>query len=150
MWKRLSNFQKLVVGLLLLQFLPYLLLWDEAYIRIHDTLEGEWIWYHILFQSGELFNFSKEGVIEQVMNGLTRQAYHTGLSFHVLWIKLFGLYGGYIANYIVTHLVAFAGMILLLKTHFLPKEEQQNIVWGVALCFSWVPFYSAFGLTLAG
>jgi hypothetical protein len=39
-------------------FLPYLILGKDSYIRIHDTLEGELVWLHILRESGDMFSLS--------------------------------------------------------------------------------------------
>ena len=136
------------VGLLLVQFLPYLLLWDEAYIRIHDTLEGEWFWYTILVNSGKLFDYSRDTVIEQIMNGLPRRALHTGWSFIVLWIELFGTYWGYIFNNMLAHIAGFFSMFLLLDRHFLPGRKNLTIKLGVSLIFAWIPIFSIFGLTV--
>jgi hypothetical protein len=138
----------LSVSLLFLQFLPCLLLWDEAYIRIHDTLEG--IDYQLLFNSGTIFDYSPGTVIEQVMNGQPRMAMKTGWSFVALWHGLFGLYGGYLMNYILVHLTAFGGMLLLLRNHLIPGWQVEPTAFGVALCFSWIPVFSMLGLTVAG
>jgi hypothetical protein len=132
--------------LLLLQFLPYLLLWDQAYIRIHDTLEG--IDYQLLFKSGKTFDYSSDARLSQIMNGQLRMAVKTGWSFIALWNALFGLYGGYIFNYILIHLIAFSGMYLLLSQYLLPKFKA--IALGVSLCFAWVPVFSMLGLSVAG
>ncbi|MEM9921750.1 MAG: DUF6044 family protein [Bacteroidota bacterium] len=137
-------------ALLLLQFLPYLILWDQAYIRIHDTLEGEWLWYHLLFENNLVFDSSGQAVIEQVMNGLPRRFLHSPWSMEILWISLFGIYGGYIFNYCLTHLLGFMGMYLLLQKHLLKDPRQEYISLGVALCFSWIPAFTVFGLSLLG
>ncbi|MEM7104842.1 MAG: DUF6044 family protein [Bacteroidota bacterium] len=141
---------RVVVAMLVLLFLPYLLLWDDAYIRIHDTLEGEWIWYHMLVQNGIALDFSADAQVDQVMNGLPRFAYLSGMTAMVAFLNFFGTYGGYIFNYFVVHLIGFAGMYLLLKHHFLKEKHQHYIIMGVALCFAWIPYFTTFGITVAG
>ncbi|MBI1227360.1 MAG: hypothetical protein GC192_19160 [Bacteroidetes bacterium] len=138
----------LTLSMLALQFLPQILLWDEAYIRIHDTLEG--IDYENLFASGKTFDYSSNASLEQVMNGLPRAAVKTGWSFVALWHWLFGLYGGYLFNYVLVHIIAFGGMLLLLRNHFLQRQSQLWIVLGISLCFSWLPFFTMLGLSVAG
>ena len=135
-------------ALLFLQFLPNLLLWNQAYIRIHDTLEG--IDYQNLFAAGKTFDYSAGAKIEQVMNGLPRAAVKSGWSFIALWHWLFGLYGGYIFNYVLVHTVAFLGMNLLLRDYFLPYKHQIWLRLGLSLCFGWLPVFSMLGLTVAG
>ncbi len=115
----------LALLLLALLFLPYLLLWDEAYIRIYDTLEG--IDYQLLFASGKLFDYSPGAAIEQVMLGQPRMAIKTGWSVVALWHGLFGLYGGYLFNYVLVHVLAFLGMYLLLHQHLVPDRRNLPI-----------------------
>jgi len=136
------------LSLLALLFLPYLLLWDEAYIRIYDTLEG--IDYQLLFASGKLFDYSPGATIEQVMLGQPRMAIKTGWSVVSLWHGVLGMYGGYLTNYIMVHCLAFLGMYLLLTQHLIPGRRNLPIALGVSLCFAWVPVFSMLGLTVAG
>ncbi len=139
---------RIALLLLALQFLPYLLLWNESYIRIHDTLEG--IDYQNLFRAGMAFDYSPGAKLEQVMNGLPRAAVKTGWSFIALWHWVFGLYGGYIFNYLLVHITAFGGMLLLLRNHFTKTKDKEWLAVGVALCFSWVPFFTMLGMSVAG
>ncbi|MEO1259794.1 MAG: DUF6044 family protein [Bacteroidota bacterium] len=135
------------LGLISLQFLPYCLLWDNAYIRIHDTLEG--IDYILLFRSGLIFDYSDGAVLEQILGGLPRKAVKTGWSVVALWHGFFGLYWGYLLNFITVHTIALAGMYLVLKDHFL-QNGQEKIALGVAVIFSWVPFFTMLGISVAG
>lgn len=136
------------LALMALQFLPYLLLWDKAYIRIHDTLEG--IDYQVLFNAGKTFDYSPGATLEQVLGGQLRAAFKTGWSFVALWQWLFGLYGGYIFNYVLVHLAAFGGMFLLLRQYFFYEKQDLPVLLGVALCFAWLPFFNNLGISVAG
>jgi len=138
------------IGLLAIQFLPYLILGENAYIRIHDTLEGEWFWFHLLWESGHTFNYAHDATIDPVLNGLPRRVFPTGWSFLMLWVSTLGLFWGYVVNYIVIRLVAFGGLYLLLRRYWLLRDQHRYIVIGVALCFSWIPLFSTFGLSVAG
>lgn len=136
------------LGLMVAQFLPQLLLWDEAYIRIHDTLEG--IDYQNLFAAGKTFDYSAGAKIEQVMNGLPRAAVKTGWSFIAFWHWLFGLYWGYVFNYMLVHLAAFSGMYFLLRKTVLPDPKHTWLALGVALCYGWLPVFTMLGMSVAG
>ncbi len=136
------------LGLMIAQFLPQLLLWNEAYIRIHDTLEG--IDYQNLFAAGKTFDYSPGAKIEQVMNGLPRAAVKTGWSFIALWHWLFGLFWGYIFNYILVHVAAFTGMYFLLRKTVLPDPKHTWLALGVALCYGWLPVFTMLGMSVAG
>lgn len=74
--------------------LPYFILGSNAYVRIHDTLEGEWIWLHLLNETHTAWDFDPQAVVEPVMNGLPRSAFPTGISVNMLMVSLFGTYWG--------------------------------------------------------
>lgn len=135
-----------IVVVFLIHFLPFLLNGNNAYIRIHDNLEGEWIWLDLLIKQGKALDFSPLSVIDNVMNGQPRAAFPSGLSLNVLLIYLFGNYWGYITSYFFQHLIAFGGMYLLLRQYFLAAKNLAPIAIGVSLCFSLVPFYLQFGV----
>lgn len=139
-----------VAVVFLLHFLPYLIFPGNAYIRIHDTLEGEWIWLHVLNETGTAWNFSPDATVAPVMNGLPRSAMPTGLSVMMVSVYLLGTYWGYVANYVLVHIVGFLCMYVLVKKHFIPEAEKRWLVVWVALIFSLIPVYSPFGLSVMG
>jgi len=149
----LTNFQSLsnlnsrgwIIVIFALHFLPFLFNGSNAYIRIHDNLEGEWVWLDLLVKQGKALDFSPHAMIDNMLNGQLRAVFPAGFSVNVLLIYLFGSYWGYLISYGILHLLAFGGMYLLLRNHFLPEEKHRFIAAGVALCFSLVPFYVQFG-----
>ena len=140
----------LAIGLFGLYFLPFGLLLDQAYFTIHDNLDSEFVYLHLLVRTGQAFNFSPDAVIENVMNGLPRSALLSGLNVAVLWCYLFEPPMAYIVNHFVIHLVGFVGMVLLLKTHFIREKQFRYMVWLVALLFACVEYYVPYGLSVAG
>ena len=140
----------LVAFFVLLPYLPYLFLGEHAYIRIHDTLEGELMWYHLLIEKGLLFDFSYSAVVDEMMYGIPRKFLHTGFSFVALWLSLFGTYWGYIFNLVLVHLIGFFGMFYLLEEHIIRQKQHRYIAYGVAIIFSYIPVFSIFGLTVMG
>lgn len=144
------GFSRVALGVFAVQFLPYLFLGEWAYVRIHDTLEGELVWYALLAENGLLLDFSPNAVVPQVMNGLNRSAFHSGLSGVAFWVAWLGPYWGYLANLVLLHLLAFTGMYRLLGQHFLPLPQYRFAVSVAAACFAWVPFFPVFGATVAG
>jgi len=132
----------------ILHFLPYIIYPGNAYIRIHDTLEGEWIWLDILDKTDTAVNFKPDTKINQVMNGLPRSAMPTGLSMMMLLVNLLGTYWGYVVNYIMVHLIGFAAMFFFLRTHVFKKEDDKWLVIYLSLIFSLIPVYTPFGLSV--
>jgi len=133
-----------------LHFIPYLILGDDAYIRLHDTLEGEWIWLHIVKKSGVAWSLSPDAVIAQVMNGIPRNAFPSAYNFNYLMVEIFGTYWGYIVNRTFIHLFGFSSMYILLRNHFANGEQRNYIAILASLAFSLVPVFSVFGITLFG
>lgn len=136
--------------LAVLHFLPFLLNGDNAYIRLHDTLEGELVWLKLLVDNHVQWDLDPSATVPQVMNGLPRAAFPTGLSVNVVFVWLFGMYWGYFANRALVHVVAFLAMYILLKNHYIRDKERRYIVVLVSLVFSLVPVFSVFGLSVAG
>ena len=138
----------ITIGVFIFHFLPYFLFPGDAYIRIHDTLEGEWIWLHVLNETNTAWNFSSNAVIEPIMNGLPRSTMPTGLSVMMVMVKLFGTYWGYVVNYLLVHIVGFLAMYLFLRTHIFKDNENKSYAIYVSLIFSLIPVYTPFGLSV--
>jgi hypothetical protein len=138
------------VGILvvLLHALPYIILGQDSHISIHDNLDSAFIYYVILARGAQVLNY--HSVIEQVMNGIPRMCFPSGLSV-VTWLFLFFKpFVAYVINELLVHLFAFVGMYLVLRKHFLRDESNIPIVLGVSLCFALLPVYSIFGLAITG
>jgi hypothetical protein len=148
--KRFTVAKVIAIAVLILFVLPYAVLRHHAYIRLHDTLEGEWTWLSIIINSGKAFNFTALTTIPQVMNGLLREAFPVGWSFNLLLVNLFGTVPAYVLSSAIIHLIAFGSMRLLLESYYLPASRSSYIVWFAALTFAILPFFIPFGLSVAG
>lgn len=148
---RLNRWAWIISGVtIIIHFLPYLLLWDNAYVRLHDTLEGEWIWLHVLKKSGVAWQISSKASIAQVMNGIPRNAFPSAYNLNYLFVDVLGTYWGYIINRTFIHFWGFFGMYILLKNHFGIAGQRKHIAVLVSLAFSLVPVFSVFGITVMG
>lgn len=126
------------------------MLGPNAYVRIHDTLEGEWIWLHILNETNTAWDFEKDTVIPQVMNGLVRSAFPTGLSVQMVMLTIFGTFWGYVVNKLLVLLIGFVGMYLLLKDYFIKNQNFKYIVILCAALFMALPYFPVFGISITG
>lgn len=140
----------ITIIILSIYFLPFILLGDSAYFTIHDNLDGEYVYKHLLVMTGQIFNFSTEAIIPNVMNGIPRSAYPSGLNVTTVLFYFFESHIAYIVNHIIVHLVAFWGMFLLLKKHINCDDLSVSLNLIISLCFSLIPFYTQFGLSVAG
>lgn len=138
-------------AILLAMMGPLWALGDEAYFRIHDNLDSEYVYLHLLTTHGVALSFDRNTVIDQVMNGLPRGFLRNGLNFTVLLFTILTSHWAYIVNYSFVHLMAFAGMYCLLRTHIICDPSKRHLAILTALAFSVLAFATTvFGLSSAG
>ncbi|MDA2215744.1 MULTISPECIES: DUF6044 family protein [unclassified Bacillus cereus group] len=148
-----KNERKLLVFatiILILYLSPLFILGENAHIRIHDNLDSNLSWYKVLTSSGEIRG-SINGTIPQVINNqLSRNAFNTEFSCIVWLYAFFPNMVAYVLSQTITRVVAFIGMYVLLKHHFLPREEWMVISMGVSLAFALTPFWPSGMLSTLG
>lgn len=135
--------------LLIIYFLPALILGKNTTIVIHDNLDSEVVYRVVLAISKQAMSFSQSAKIENIMNGIPRACFVSGLNFTLWLYLLFKPIWAYLINDVFVHLIAYIGMYLLIKKHCL-KSKNNLIAAGVAFCFSILPYYSILGLVIAG
>jgi hypothetical protein len=128
---------------------PYFILGDEAHIRVHDNLDSNLAWYQVLAESGQLTG-SLDSRIPQIINGLPRNALGTEFSLIVWLYALFPTMVAYGISQGITRFIAFLGMYLVLKDHFIKGEDKSLIRVGTALAFSLTPFWPSGMLSTLG
>ena len=150
--KRSRNSRFIVLAVVLATmaayFLPFLVLGNNCYITIHDTLDGEFVNAYLLVASGKAFTGAS--TIDNLMNGLPREALPSGLNVTVLLFYLFPPAWAYIVHFMLVHTIAFCGMFLLLRKYIFSDENDYLLAGAVSLCFFLVPYYSIYGLSVAG
>jgi hypothetical protein len=133
---------------------PLFIFGEDAHIRVHDNLDSNIAWYKVLVNSGEIRG-SIDATIPQVINSqLSRNAFSSEFSLIVWLYNLFPTMNAYALSQSISRFVAFIGMYLLLRKHFLPNQEWMIIRVGVALAFSLTLFWpqgmlSTLGMPLA-
>ncbi|ULT56413.1 DUF6044 family protein [Neobacillus drentensis] len=139
----------LAICLILLYVSPLFILGENAHIRVHDNLDSNIAWYKVLKNSGLLFG-GINSVIPQVINGLPRNTFGTEFS-GIEWLHhLFPSMLAYALSQTITRLFAFLGMYLLLKRHFVKKDEAYPIRVWVSLAFALTPFWPSGMLSTLG
>lgn len=148
------RFMKLTIAVIaivaIIMLLPYLILGDNCYIRLHDTLEGEWIWLQLMAQSHTSFGIYSWVRVPQVMQGIPRNVMPTGLSVNMLLVIWLGMYRAYIVSGILIRIIGFIGMVLVLRDYFVKDPQDRYIIYLCALTFVVLPVYIPFGLTVLG
>jgi len=148
--KRRSIVFAVVAATMLVYFLPFLLLGNNSYITIHDTLDGEFVNAYLLVATGKALTFNGGSTIDNVMNGLPRAALPSGLNVNVLLFYIFSPAWAYIVDFILVHIIAFCGMFLLLRKYICTEEGDYLLAGAISLCFFLVPYYTIYGLSVAG
>lgn len=139
----------LALAVITLYLSPLFILGENAHIRVHDNLDSNLAWYKILSESGKIFG-GIESTIPQVMNGLPRNALGSELTLIVWLYHFFPTMVAYALSQALTRYIAFFGMFLLLKKHFLQEEKWHFVCVGVALAFALTPFWPSGMLSTLG
>ncbi|QIZ10578.1 hypothetical protein HFZ78_30845 [Priestia megaterium] len=135
--------------LLIVYVSPLFILGENAHIRVHDNLDSNIAWYKVLKNSGQLFG-SSHAVIPQIINGLPRNAFGTEFS-GIEWLhNLLPSMLAYAISQLLTRILAFVGMYLLLKKHFVKAAEAYPIRVWVSLAFALTPFWPSGMLSTLG
>jgi hypothetical protein len=137
-------------AIVLCYVLPYVLFGQNSHISIHDILEdNSWIGKVLLSNNPE-YIFSPLGtLVPNVMDGIPRASLGSELSIPLLLHYFFNSFTAYVISQIIIRLVAFYGMYYLLLRHYLHDGDELILV-GVALAFSFLPFWSPGFLSIAG
>lgn len=148
-WSREKKHFFLASILLVLFISPLFILGENAHIRVHDNLDSNIAWYKTLENSGQLFG-DIHSVVPQVINGLPRNAYGTEFS-GIEWLhQLFPSMLAYSISQAITRIIAFLGMYLLLRSHFIKSKDGDLIRVWVSLAFALTPFWPSGMLSTLG
>ncbi|MBO5292721.1 MAG: hypothetical protein J6B10_06020 [Lachnospiraceae bacterium] len=142
--REISERQLNIVGMLLIfcSFLPYVLLKEGSVILVGDQLDGEIFTY--LY--GAKYLFSGQQIIAEYMGGIQREALFPPALLSILFYKLLPPLAAFLVNQLVVTVTAFWGMRALLSKLFC----NQWIAFLTAVLFAFLPFYSVYGLSVAG
>jgi len=138
--------------LLALYLLPMVILQEGAHFVIHDNLDSTVP--NLVFADRHPGPDADNGLGEPFLRlGVKPAGYARFLSVVSLLFALLPPFAAYLVNDILVHGIAFIGMLLLLR-RLLRKELRdwldETLVAGVALCWAMLPYYSTYGLSIAG
>lgn len=123
-------------------FVPFLLLGKGSVITVNDQLDGEIFTY--IFQAKYLF--SGQDIIREWMGGIGKEALFPPSMLTVLFYKILPALAAFLVNQFLVSITAFLGM-----NAFVRRLTQNGwLALAAALLFAYLPFYSVYGLTVAG
>jgi hypothetical protein len=147
----LKPLYKALLGLLLF-LLPLVALGPRTFILLHDNLEAEVVWAHLLAKLHLALAYGPGAVVPPIMNGLPREALRSGLSITIFIFHLLpdAPLAAYLLHEALVRLAGLLGMYWLLRGYGLARPAQRGLAAAVALLWAVLPAYSIFGLSVLG
>lgn len=157
LFTRISNYKYIIIACLIIiaYLFPYYLLGEDTHIRVHDNMDSNMVWYKLLAESGQIFTLH-DVALPNVINGLPRSTLPSAFDAVVWLYVLFKPMTAYMIGQTLMRFVAFFGMYLLLKNHFLREKRDGNsggrsfILVGTSLGFALLPYWPSGLLSIAG
>jgi hypothetical protein len=137
---------------LLLFLLPLVALGPRTFILLHDNLEAEVVWAHLLAKLHLALAHGPGAVVPPIMNGLPREALRSGLSVTIFIFHLLpdAPLAAYLLHEALVRLAGLLGMYWLLRGYGLARPAQRGLAAAVALLWAALPAYSIFGISVLG
>lgn len=126
---------------------PFVILRQNAHFTINDNLDWITAWI-VLVKSGKVFDLT--GTVSQMLGELPRSCLPSGFNIITWLYMILPPFRAYLINLLLVHTTAYMGMYLLLKHYVLPDNRQTWLVWAGAAAFATLPFYTVYGLSIAG
>ncbi|MFD1873107.1 DUF6044 family protein [Hymenobacter bucti] len=132
--------------------LPLVALGPRTFILLHDNLEAEVVWAHLLAKLHLALAHGPGAVVPPIMNGLPRAALRSGLSITILVFELLPTapLAAYLLHEALARVAGLLGMYWLLRRYGLARPELRGLAAAVALLWAVLPAYSIFGLSVLG
>jgi hypothetical protein len=124
-------------------YLPFFILWENAYLNIWDQLDSEIVFN--ISQTRHFFTFS--GTIPELIN-IDVRALNTFSVFQLPFYTFLPPFAAYLANDIIVRITAYIGMYLFMD--LLLDKERRFFSVTAAILFASIPFFSTYGLSSAG
>ncbi len=120
----------------------------DSYIRVNDHLDGIVPMYRLLAETQPLLG-APDDRIPQVFDGIPRNSLPSGVHLGTWLYYVLDPFAAQVVHDVVMRLLAFLGMLLLLRRYALPEGEPW-VVCGAALAFALLPFLPTGYLAVAG
>ena len=140
------------LAIIFLFWAPYAFQGQDCHVKIFDNLDCHVPQTKVLAASGKAFSLNPGTRLDNFINGLPLSGVDSGYNVITWLFMIFPPFIAYALNDLMVRLIAFLGMVLLLRTYFIKTGDQhrEEIITGAALCFALLPFYPAGGISIAG
>lgn len=122
---------------------PWVLKGEDAFVRIHDSLDSLNGWHTVMAREGIWFAPNDAQVVPMHVGGAPRVSLPTEISLTPLLFVLFDPYWAYIAQQFIIRMLAFSG-IALVVLEIVPRTHPIRFSVAVAagMAFAAVPFWA--------
>lgn len=134
-------------GILIAYLTPFIILRQNAHFTINDNLDWITAWI-VLAKSGKVFALT--GTVNQMLGELPRSCLPSGFNVITWLYMILPPFRAYLINLLLVHGIAFIGMYSLLKNYVITDKRQAWLAWAGAASFATIPFYTVYGLSIAG
>lgn len=131
-------------------FIPYLILKENSYIRIHDTLEGELVWLEILRKSGHMHSLLNDTILYDLMYGLPRNVLPSGFTLLANMCYLFGMIKGYIVSQYIFKTIGYVFFYEFVKKYMVLRSLNEWYIVATCLLLTSIQFFTPFGISVVG
>jgi hypothetical protein len=138
------------ISLLIISFSPIFILGKQSWITIHDNLDSEFVYLHLLKESNNLFSLNEGGIVPQIFNGLSTKYFHSEFSFIRVLYYVFPSFWAYVLNSFLVRLIGVIGMSLLISTYYKDRKIPTLLKVFIPLSFGLLPIYSLCGISVMG
>lgn len=144
---RKSNYLWFGLGFIgiLIYYLPYFILGQDAAFRISDYLDDEVV--QLLFNGKYLFASSKT-IVEEWLSGVPFATIQAPCFTLIFFFKVFSFYHAIVLIGLFGMMIAYIGMYLL--SNKLLRGNQCYISFMAALLYAMLPYYPSYGLSSVG
>lgn len=140
---------KLGLLILLAPYLVWLWMGEDSYVLIHDNLDSEFVYLGSLLSSEDPLGLADSSQVSNVMNGIDRLYFRSGMNFTFLLFSLLAPIYAYIVHHLFVHLVGYLGMYFLLRSEHIRIPEIPSLLIGLA--YASLPYYHIqYGISIAG
>lgn len=133
-----------LIAVIVITLFPYLYYQEDICMRFGDNMDSNIVWAKMLLDNNACW-VAPTTIIEQVMNGVPRSSLSSTYDLSLLIFWIFGIFWGYALNKVVMAALAFVGMYLLLKKHFVRDTVQVLVPTLTAFLYALLPFWSFTG-----
>ena len=146
---RKKSYFILILSFFLIYFSPFLIKGPGTFINIHDSLDSVNLIgiFNGTFQGNF---FISDNNPELTLPGVEQRYTLRQITFDKFLFYLFGYFWGYFLNELIYRIIAFAGMLLLIKSIKKDLEFPELFQILLSLGFASIPFYAQSNLSIAG